>query len=646
MGQTSRSSRFYNDDDDHAFNDTFFNQPLNFNNFAFHDDHGIRPGYDDHEGKHDHCDNRIAIVANHWVLTDGHTTTSITGNSVTLGGKTYLLVDQFHGGYQTVAQAVTAATGGETILIAPGTYNESTPWYGSAQVGLYINKPNLTLQGVDAHGCPIMDGKQAQAEGPTIVAAHQGDPSGASFFIDVGGTNTTLEGLHLKAGFESSNKLLEFWADNVTIKGNFIDEKMPDGNPTGQAAIYINEITGSGGTPINSYTIDDNVLNSGIYVANGVGTPGAGISNTQTIIDNDFIGIYTGLFADSYDMVAVQGEIPGIGWQNDAAQVPTIMDNTRDDDTSPFIFRMTEKNLAYFPTADEIAHIAESNTGPDNSYAYLLTSAGELRTYTQDNGDGPFHRYYVANSIDTLNLGVDSTPDDIYTGKRIDMQPGDKLMVQSGDGVVHSNIVADGLTVIASEHSEHLNLTLADTLPDGTPVTVQSIMLGDYSAGHGANVNVTGNALDNVIIGNSGNNTLSGGVGADILIGGAGNDILVGGAGADTLIGGAGKDTFKYVAVSDSRPGAGQYDTILDFAHSADKIDLSAIDANTNLSGDQAFDFVSAQTNSVQANKVTWHQDIANNVTIILADSTGDAAADVEIHLAGLKNLTGSNFIL
>jgi len=376
--------------DDGSFGFSFGGWDNAYFEFYRHDDHGRDH---DHRGRNDF---QIAIQGNQWVLTDGHTTNPISGNSVALDGKTYLLVDQFYGGFQTVADAVTAANGGETILIAPGTYNESTPWYGSAMVGLYINKPDLTLQGVDAHGHPIVHGEQTQSDGPTIVAAHQTDPSGASFFIDVGGTNTTIQGLHLEAGPESTNKLVEFWVDNVTLHDNFIDQITPAGDPTGQAAIYINEITsnapypGDPATPINSYTIDDNVMNSGIYVADGVDTPGDGVSATQKITDNSFVGHYNTVFADSYDMVAVQGEISGIGWQPDAAQVPTMFGNTRDNDTSPFIFRMTEKTLDFFPTADEIAHIAETNTGPGDSYAYLLTPAGDLQTSTQDLGSGPF----------------------------------------------------------------------------------------------------------------------------------------------------------------------------------------------------------------------------------------------------------------
>ncbi len=49
-----------------------------------------------------------------------------------------------------------------------------------------------------------------------------------------------------------------------------------------------------------------------------------------------------------------------------------------------------------------------------------------------------------------------------------------------------------------------------------------------------ADINGTGNSLDNYLTGNNGNNSLVGGVGNDVLMGGVGNDSLVGGAGNDT----------------------------------------------------------------------------------------------------------------
>lgn len=49
-----------------------------------------------------------------------------------------------------------------------------------------------------------------------------------------------------------------------------------------------------------------------------------------------------------------------------------------------------------------------------------------------------------------------------------------------------------------------------------------------------ANINATGNDLNNLLQGNNANNTLVGGAGSDTLIGAAGNDTMIGGTGDDT----------------------------------------------------------------------------------------------------------------
>jgi len=58
-----------------------------------------------------------------------------------------------------------------------------------------------------------------------------------------------------------------------------------------------------------------------------------------------------------------------------------------------------------------------------------------------------------------------------------------------------------------------------------------------------ANIDGTGNDLDNTITGNAGNNTLDGGIGADHLFGGAGNDVYIIDSKADVIVDTAGIDT-------------------------------------------------------------------------------------------------------
>ena len=86
-----------------------------------------------------------------------------------------------------------------------------------------------------------------------------------------------------------------------------------------------------------------------------------------------------------------------------------------------------------------------------------------------------------------------------------------------------------------------------------------------------------------MLSGNGGNNFLKGEAGQDFIFGKGGNDTLAGGAGSDALEGGAGADTFEFEETYRD------IDTISDFQINVDKIDLSAIDANTGIADNQAF---------------------------------------------------------
>lgn len=89
-----------------------------------------------------------------------------------------------------------------------------------------------------------------------------------------------------------------------------------------------------------------------------------------------------------------------------------------------------------------------------------------------------------------------------------------------------------------------------------------------------------GNSLDNSIAGNDLDNTL---------MGFGGMDIITGGLGADRITGGDDSDTFLYTSISESP--FGENDVITDFNRSQfDLIDLTEIDANVNIAGDQAFE--------------------------------------------------------
>jgi hypothetical protein len=106
--------------------------------------------------------------------------------------------------------------------------------------------------------------------------------------------------------------------------------------------------------------------------------------------------------------------------------------------------------------------------------------------------------------------------------------------------------------------------------------------------------------------------------------------------------GGVGADRFIYTATSDSTSAA--RDVIIDFVHDTDIIDLSAIDANTAWSDNQAFAFA-GQTSNAVANSITWFE--SNGNTIVQADVNGNTAADLVIVLNGTNlHLAATDFVL
>lgn len=141
------------------------------------------------------------------------------------------------------------------------------------------------------------------------------------------------------------------------------------------------------------------------------------------------------------------------------------------------------------------------------------------------------------------------------------------------------------------------------------------------------------------VAGGAGHDILRGGGGDDVLSGGAGDDQLVGGAGADRLTGGAGADRFIFAATSESGLGAAR-DVIVDFSRGTDRVDLAAIDANTRVSGDQAFRFVGSAAFSGTAGELRF---AAGALT---GDVNGDGVADFEIALTAATRLATTDLIL
>jgi Ca2+-binding RTX toxin-like protein len=158
-----------------------------------------------------------------------------------------------------------------------------------------------------------------------------------------------------------------------------------------------------------------------------------------------------------------------------------------------------------------------------------------------------------------------------------------------------------------------------------------------------------------LIVGGAGSDRIAGGQQFDHLLGGAGNDqlfglggddILVGGAGADILRGGLGRDTYLYLGASDSGTAPGTSDRIVDFQSGSDKIDLSAIDANSNEDGDQAFTFIGSSA-FTGAGQLRSSYDETEKAWRVEGDLDGDGNADFAILVTTFNTpLIATDFML
>lgn len=172
----------------------------------------------------------------------------------------------------------------------------------------------------------------------------------------------------------------------------------------------------------------------------------------------------------------------------------------------------------------------------------------------------------------------------------------------------------------------------------GGPDRLEGGAGGDKLHGGDGDDVLVGLASADTLYGRDGDDWVSGGTGADRLFGEGGDDVLYGGSGADYLWGGAGADAFVYGAASDSTASA--FDYIRDFSAAAgDMVDVSAVDADSGLAGDQAFRVVGAFTGAAGQMTVST----ASGISTLSFDVDGDGAADMVIKTLGAVD---DNFIL
>ncbi|HRO15899.1 MAG TPA: calcium-binding protein [Paracoccus sp. (in: a-proteobacteria)] len=226
----------------------------------------------------------------------------------------------------------------------------------------------------------------------------------------------------------------------------------------------------------------------------------------------------------------------------------------------------------------------------------------------------------------------------------------DRMNGQAGNDSYYVDDVNDVVIEAAGGGDDRVYTSVSYRLS----ANVEQIFLVGVTAfqanGNALNNVVTGSQVANKLVGGVGNDTIWGWNGNDELHGEWGSDVLRGGNGADLLIGGMAADRFVF---DDGDSDGGAFDRLLagaggmafdgPGAAAGDVIDISLIDADSTLAGDQAFVFGGAGIGHLGIFNSGGH-------TLILGQTDADAAPEFKlvIHDGGVlaSAYSAADFIL
>jgi VCBS repeat-containing protein len=303
----------------------------------------------------------------------------------------------------------------------------------------------------------------------------------------------------------SVNHTLNANVENLTLTGG--------GDISGTGNELDNTITGNtGNNTLNGGAgndiLTDNAGNDFLDGGTGADTMAAGTGSDTYVVDN------------AGDLVI---EAAGAGTDTTRSSIDyTLTDNV--------------ENLVLTGTADLAGTgNALNNVITGNGGNNTIDAAAGNDTVNAGGGDDLVHG---GDGADLLNgeagndaLFGDAGNDRIDGGTgadRMDGGTGDDTYVVDDNGDLVNEDAGAGIDLVESSITYTLTSNVENLTLTGT-----------------ANIDGTGNDLDNVINGNGGNNVLSGLAGNDTLNGNAGTDTLLGGEGKDLLNGGTGADIME-----------------------------------------------------------------------------------------------------
>ena len=409
------------------------------------------------------------------------------------------------------------------------------------------------------------------------------------------------------------------------------------------AGDVINENPGEGVDLVNasiSYTLGANVENLTLSEGSAIDGTGNALANVihGNLLSNTLDG---GAGNDQlYGGGGVDSLIGGLG--NDrldgGSAADTLTGGLGDD--SYYVDNAGDVIVENPGEGTDIVYASLSYTLGANVEKLLLTGTGDI------DGTGNALNNVIRGTIGSNVISGGDGNDSLYGaagndtlsgGNGIDLLDGglgaDAMAGGAGNDTYYVDNVGDTVIENANEGTEVVYSSVSFTLG----ANVEKLLLTGTDA-----IDGTGNALVNVIRGNEAANTLSGAGGNDTLYGNGGADTLIGGIGTDHMTGGAGNDLFVFGDGEFGGTTTATADEIVDFTSGQDTIDLTGVDANSLIGGDQAFAFIGTAAFGNSAGELRYEQ--VSGDTYITGDTNGDGIADFMIKVDGSHTFTSGDF--